>query len=66
MKVTKDMNVFEVLEKYPQLEDTFLAQGLPCVGCPGSSMETIGEAAEGHGMDLEVLLKAINDYLEQE
>lgn len=64
MKITKDMNVYEVLDKYPELEDIFLSQGLACVGCPGSSMESIEEAAEGHAIDLNVLLEKINEYLE--
>lgn len=65
MKITADMNVYEVLDKYPELEDTFAEHGLTCVGCPGSSMENIAEAAEGHGVDLETLLKSLNDFLEQ-
>ncbi|MEG0156361.1 MAG: DUF1858 domain-containing protein [Anaerovoracaceae bacterium] len=65
MKITAEMNVFEVLDNYPELEDIFEDHGLPCVGCPGSSMESIEEAADGHGVDLAELLAAINGFLEQ-
>ncbi|MEA4922353.1 MAG: DUF1858 domain-containing protein [Eubacteriaceae bacterium] len=63
MKITADMNVYEVLDKFPDLEDVFAAHGLTCVGCPGSSMENIEEAAEGHGVDLQSLLSDLNDFL---
>ena len=31
-----------------------------CAGCPGAEMETIEQAAEGHGLDLEKLLADLN------
>jgi len=65
MKINKDMNIYEVLDKNPELEDIFADHGLTCVGCPGSSMENIEEAAEGHGIDLQELLEALNTHMEQ-
>lgn len=63
-KITKDMMVCEVLELNPDLEDVFVAHGLACVGCPGSSMENLQDAAEGHGIDLEKLLEDLNKAYE--
>lgn len=65
MKITADMNVYDVLDKYPELEDVFESHGLTCIGCPGSSFENIEEAAESHSIDLEALLKSLNEFLEQ-
>lgn len=62
--ITKDDNVYEVLDRYPQLAEVFEAYGLACVGCPGSSMETIADAAKGHSLDLEELLAKINSVIE--
>nr|MBQ8252121.1 DUF1858 domain-containing protein [Lachnospiraceae bacterium] len=32
-----------------------------CVGCPSAQAESLEEAAMVHGMDIEALLKAINE-----
>ncbi|MEG0829499.1 MAG: DUF1858 domain-containing protein [Anaerovoracaceae bacterium] len=60
-KITEDMKIFEVLDINPKLENVFLDHGLNCVGCPGGSTENLGEAAEGHGISLEKLLKDLNE-----
>ena len=60
MGITKDINIYELLDKYPQLEDVLEQHGLACVGCPGATMETIEQAASGHSIDLEKLLEDIN------
>lgn len=62
-KITNDMNILAILDLDPGLEKTFLEYGLNCVGCPGSQMESLREAAEGHGIDPELLKKALNEQL---
>lgn len=59
-EITKEMMICDVLEVQPHLEEIFLSYGMNCVGCPGNSMETLEEAAEGHGVSLEKLLKELN------
>ena len=59
-EITKDMMICEILDLNPQLEDVFISHGLNCVGCPGSSGETIQDAAEGHSGDLSKLLEDLN------
>ena len=65
MTVTEEMNVCDVLEMDPRLEAIFLSHGMNCVGCPGSSTETIKEAAEGHGIELQMLIADLNKILEK-
>lgn len=60
-KITEDMMIYEVLDMNPGLEDVFLTHGLNCVGCPGRSTENLGEAAEGHSIDLKKLLEDLNN-----
>ena len=59
-EITKDMMICEILDLNPQLEDVFISHGLYCVGCPGSSGETLQDAAEGHSVDLSKLLEDLN------
>ncbi len=63
MIVTEDMKVCDVLQMNDNLEKIFIKYGLNCVGCPGANQETILEAAEGHGIDLKLLLEDINKAL---
>ena len=37
--------------------------GMHCVGCPASIGETLEEACQVHGLDSDVVLKSITDYL---
>ena len=58
--ITKDMTVIEVLnmgEAYGKVFEKYL---LTCAGCPGATMETLQQAAEGHGVDIEKLLADLN------
>lgn len=60
--ITKDMRVNEILDLDYGLIDVFVAHGLPCLGCPGASMESLQEAAESHGVDLDKLLEDLNAH----
>ena len=41
----------------------FLEMGMHCLGCPSSQMESLEEAAMVHGLDADVLVAQINDFL---
>ena len=49
-----------MLELDDKYEEIFQNHLLSCAGCPGAEMETIEQAAKGHGVDLEKLLKDLN------
>jgi len=61
MSIDKDMSLGEVLDRYPQAEDIMVGFGMHCFSCPMSRMETLEEAAEVHGIDLDLLLEKLND-----
>ncbi len=58
--ITKDMKIGEVLARSPQTAQVFLSFGMHCVDCPTAQGESIEEAAEAHGIDVEELLKELN------
>ncbi len=60
MEFTKNMVVGEVIRANPNTVDVLLEMGLSCVGCPGSQMESLEEAAMVHGIDINVMLKKLN------
>ena len=61
MEIKKDMTIGELLEKAPEKAEVLLNAGMHCLGCPASQAETIEEACEVHGIDVEELLNKINE-----
>lgn len=61
--ITKDMTIGEALAKNEKLGEVFMGFGMHCISCPVSQMETIEEAAQVHGIDVEFLLKKLNEIL---
>ncbi|MFZ5391657.1 MAG: DUF1858 domain-containing protein, partial [Patescibacteria group bacterium] len=62
-KIGKEMNIAEVVEKYPQTREIFFDLGLGCVGCVASSFETLEEGLLAHGLDVDEVLKKLNSSL---
>ncbi len=61
--VNKDMTVGEVLGTYTNAKEILGGFGLHCFGCPMSQMETIEQAAAAHGVELDFMLKKLNEDL---
>jgi len=61
MKITKDMTIGEVIRANPKSVPVLMSFGMGCVGCPSAQMETLEEAAEVHGMDIDMMLEALNN-----
>ncbi|MDO5039284.1 DUF1858 domain-containing protein [Clostridium sp.] len=62
--ITKDMTIGEIIKKDPTRAEVLMAFGMGCVGCPSAQAETLEEAAEVHGLNLEALLEALNNKVE--
>lgn len=61
-EITKDMTIYEVLQLNPQIGPVFQSFGMHCLGCPISRGETVEQAAAVHGVAVEEMLKALNDF----
>ena len=64
-QVTKQMLIGELLQLDPNIAVVLMRAGMHCIGCPSSQMESLEEAAMVHGMDVDVLVEQINDFLAQ-
>ncbi|MFY9283898.1 MAG: DUF1858 domain-containing protein [Miniphocaeibacter sp.] len=60
MEITKDMLIGDIIRTYPDAIEVLLQNGMSCIGCPGSQMESLEEAAMVHGLDIEKLLSELN------
>lgn len=57
---TKEMTIYEVLQKNKDLGEVFFSFGMHCLGCPISRGESIEQAASAHGIELDKLMQALN------
>ena len=64
MKITKDMNIIEVVQKYPDTIGVFMYAGMGCFGCHVAQYETVEQGAMAHGIDVDALVDALNEVIE--
>ena len=62
-QVTKKTLIGEALSIDEEIAPILMGIGMHCLGCPSSQMESLEEAAMVHGMDADVLVQQINDFL---
>ena len=60
MTIEKDMVIGDILEMAPEKANLLLEAGMHCLSCPAALMETLEEACEVHGIDVDDLLKELN------
>lgn len=58
--INKDMTIGELIQSFPEKAEILLSAGMHCLGCPASQGETIEEACEVHGIDVEELMIELN------
>lgn len=63
--VNKNMQIGELLGIDSNIAVVLMRAGMHCIGCPASQMETLEEAAMVHGLDVDLLVSQINDFLAQ-
>ena len=60
-KITADMNIKEVIEKYPETVPVFGKYNMGCIGCIAASFEKIKDIAGVHGINVDAFLKDLNN-----
>jgi hybrid cluster-associated redox disulfide protein len=64
-KITEDMNIREVIEKYPETVSVFAKYNMGCIGCIAASFESLKDIAAVHGTDVEAFVKDLNEAIEK-
>ena len=59
--VTKDTMIGELLQIDESIAPVLLGIGMHCLGCAIAHGETVGEAAQVHGADLDKMLEELNN-----
>jgi len=65
-RITKDMTIMDVVNKYPQSIKIFFEHGLFCIGCNVAYRETVEQGAAAHGIDVGELMAKLNQALPEE
>jgi len=60
-KITEDMTIREVIEKYPETAPVFSKYNIGCIGCLAASFERVKDIAVVHGTDVKAFVKDLND-----
>ncbi|MBE5736653.1 MAG: DUF1858 domain-containing protein [Clostridiales bacterium] len=60
-KITKSTTIGEALKINPNAEAILQGFGMHCVHCPMSQMESLEEAGAVHGIDVELMVKKLNE-----
>ena len=63
MTITKDMGILEVVQQWPETAGVFTSFGMGCLGCVAAKFENIAQGAAAHGMDIDALIKALNEAI---
>ena len=58
--ITKDMTVGEIIRIKENAAEILMNFGMGCIGCPSAQSESLEDAANVHGLNLDDLLKALN------
>jgi len=60
-KITPDMIIADVLKINPNTAEVLKSIGMHCLGCPSAAGESIAQAARTHGVDVEDLVRRLNE-----
>lgn len=63
MQIDKNIIMGDLLNMAPGTADILQAHGMGCIFCPCAQAEALGEAAGVHGVDADMLVEKINEYL---
>ena len=61
--ITKDMTIGDILRVDINIAPLLMSMGMHCLGCPASQGESLEEAAMVHGLDGDIVVKAVNEFL---
>ncbi|MBQ7163900.1 MAG: DUF1858 domain-containing protein [Clostridia bacterium] len=61
-QITKDTVIADVIRINPNAGEILMSYGMHCLGCAIAHGETVGQAAEVHGADLDAMLDELNNF----
>lgn len=66
MTIKKNMSITDVVARHPKTIAVFMRFGMHCFGCAVAQFENIEQGALAHGIDVDKLIVALNEELEND
>jgi len=64
-KINENMNIREVIEKYPEVIPIFQKYNMGCIGCIAASFEKLSDIASVHGVNVKTFINDLNDAIKK-
>lgn len=65
-QITKDTLIADILHIAPNSAPLFMSIGMHCLGCAMASGETLEQACAVHGVDADVFLEQLNEFVDEQ
>jgi len=65
-RITKTVNIAELVTKHPESVPVLVESGFHCLGCAAASFETLEQGCEAHGLDADEIVRKINAAIGQD
>ena len=65
LEITKATTMGQILDYDLGIADVLVKVGMHCVGCPSSIHESLEEACQVYGLDVDRVLQSIHQYLQE-
>ena len=62
--ITTQMSIGEVLRMSRETAPIFMSFGMHCLTCPHATAESIAEACAAHGVDVQEIVKKLNEAVD--
>lgn len=59
--ITKDTLIADIIKINPKGAEILMGYGMGCIGCPSAQMESLQQACEIHGLNLDEVLNKLNE-----
>ena len=64
-QITKDTIIADILTIAPESVPLFQSVGMQCLGCAMARSETLGEACQSHGVEIEDMLAKLSEFVQE-
>ena len=63
MRITVNTTIGELMDAAPEMKEILASMGMHCSTCAVGRRETLGQAAEVHGMDPDDFIEALKGFM---
>lgn len=60
MTITKETTIGQAVRENENAAEVLMSFGMHCLGCPSAQAETLEEAAQVHGIDIDTMINKLN------